>query len=161
MAEDGIAGPAGVFDLGDEPRRDPVDALARRALGQGDGGIGAGKGIEPMAQIAELHRTEPGPDPSGIAQLAGRIIIADEQGANTLPLAFRIAEADDDEFLAIAALDLEPGAAAPRTVGCVAALRDDAFQAEAARLAKNGRAVAGLVVAVAQDPLGLQRNDSA
>src|SRR5207248_480870 len=113
------------------------------------------------SQVAQLHRAEPGSDPSGIAQPAGRIIIADEKGAETLAAALGVGKTENDEFVAIAALDLEPGTASSRTIGRVPALRHDSFEAKAARLAKNGRTVSGLVIAVAQDPRRLQRIDLA
>src|SRR5262245_23977625 len=88
-------------------------------------------------------------------------MVADEKGAKALPAAFGVGKADDDDFVAIAALDLEPGAASSGAVGSIPALRHDAFYAEAVRLAKNRRAMSGLVIAVAQDPVRLQRDDLA
>src|SRR5215469_6342718 len=86
-------------------------------------------------------------------------MVAGQKGAKALALAFRVGKADDDDFLAVAAFDLEPAATAPGPIGCVAALRDDAFEAEAAGLAKNRRSLALLVVAVAQYTRSVLRND--
>src|SRR5207244_10587366 len=70
-----------------------------------------------------------------------------------------IGEADDHELLAIAAFDLEPAAAAPRSVRVGPALRDDALELEAAGLAQEGRAAIDLVIAVAQHSLRLPRDN--
>src|SRR5215469_15288081 len=86
-------------------------------------------------------------------------MVASQKGAKALALAFRVGKADDDDFLAIAAFDLEPAATAPGPIGCVAALRDDAFEAEAAGLVKNRRSLALLVVAVPQCTSSIVRND--
>src|SRR5216684_1307929 len=49
--------------------------------------------------------------------------------------------------------------AAPRAVGGVAALRNNAFEGEVACLAQKGRPAAGMVVAVAQYASRFRRND--
>src|SRR6266436_2922902 len=161
VAQDRVGGPAGKFDLGDKRWSNPMNALARSVLGQNDRRGARTESIEPFAQIGEPRCAEARADASCIPQCSRRIIVAGEQGAKALAPAFGIGEADDDKFVAIAAFDLEPGSAPPRAVRRIAALRDDAFEAKAGRLAKNGRALAGLVVAVAQNPLGLRRNDLA
>ena len=122
-------------------------------------GSGCAESLEPLVQLDQLRRIEAGADAAGVAQLALRVIIADEQRAKTLAAAFGIGVADHDELLAIAAFDLEPAAASPRPVGLGPPLRDDAFQLEAARLAQERRAAADLVIAVAQHALRLRRND--
>src|SRR6516162_8132963 len=159
MAQDRVSGPAGEFDLGDEGRADPMDTLARRLLGQGDGRGLDDQSVELFAQIGETLGAKAGADASRIAQCSRRVVVTGEKGAKTFALAFGVGKADDNDLLAIAAFDLEPSAAASLAVGRVAALGDDAFEAEAARLAKNGRTLARLVVAVAQYPLSVRRDD--
>src|SRR6516165_4195858 len=159
VAQDLIGGPAGEFDLGDESRLDPMDALARRLLRQDYRRVLDDQRVEPLAQIGETLGTKAGADASRIAQCSRRIVVTREEGAKALALAFRIGKADHGDFLTIAAFNLEPAAAAPGTIGRVAALGDDAFETEAARLTKNRRALALLVVAIAQHPRGLRSDD--
>src|SRR6516225_11110413 len=130
-----------------------MDTLARRLLGQGDGRGLDDQSVELFAQIGETLGAKAGVDASRIAQCSRRVVVTGEKGAKAFALAFGVGEADDDDFLAIAAFDLEPSATASRAVGRIAALRDDAFETEAARLAKHRRALALVVVAVAQHPL--------
>src|SRR5206468_8925014 len=101
-------------------------------------------------QSDQLRRIEPRADAAGIAQISLRIVITDDERTKAFPAAVGIGEADDHELLAIAAFDLEPAAAAPRSVRVGPALRDDALELEAAGLAQEGRAAIDLRIALAQ-----------
>src|SRR5260221_11260499 len=94
---------------------------------------------------------EAGADPAGIAQFAAVVVVAEEQRAEALARAAGIAEADDDELLAIAAFDLEPAPAAARHIGRVALLGDDAFEGVGAGVLEEFRTARILVIAIAQD----------
>src|SRR6185295_9730683 len=63
--------------------------------------------------------------------------IADEQRADAPPIGGRERKAADDQLFTSQAFDFDPVAAATRTIGPVATLGDDAFQAELARLAQE------------------------
>src|SRR5882672_913715 len=93
------------------------------------------------------------------AQRPSRIIIADEKGAEPLPTAFGVGKADDHEFVAIAAFDLEPARAAPRTIWQITAFGENTFEGVIARLAQKSRAAADMMVAEAQHALCIRRND--
>src|SRR5216683_39826 len=75
------------------------------------------------------------------------------------PAALGIGKTDDDELLAVAAFDLEPAAAAPRSIRIAPPLRNDAFEPETGSLAQKSRPETDLVIAVAQDALRMRRND--
>ena len=150
----------GEFDLRNELRLDPVHPFARDALRQRDRRIRHVPEISSRLRSSDqLRGIEPGADAAGIAQFSLRIVIADEERAEAFPAAVGIGEADDHELLAIAAFDFEPAAAAARPVGLGPALRDDALELEAAGLAKEVRPAIDLMIAVAQHPLRLPRND--
>src|SRR5579862_6707968 len=104
-------------------------------------------------QVGEQRVAKPGADATGVMQLAVPVVIAEQQGAKPLPLAFGIGEADDNELVALVAFDLEPVAAPPGAVGPVAALRDRAFEIVLAGMAEEVGAAPHLVVAVSDHAL--------
>src|SRR5207244_10446894 len=67
VPENGIGSPAGEFDLGDEPRFDPMHALARRPLWQTDGRLGPCEGVEPLSHIGAVRGAE---SRSGLSAIA-------------------------------------------------------------------------------------------
>src|SRR5260221_8782125 len=103
---------------------------------------------------------EAGADPAGIAQFAAVVVVAEEQRAEALARAAGIAEADDDELLAIAAFDLEPAPAAARHIGRVALLGDDAFEGVGAGVLEEFRTARILVIAIAQDAARLAGDEA-
>src|SRR6185437_5940204 len=106
--------------------------------------------IERFAQGAALCLREAGSDLAGIAQAAGIVVIADQNGADPMLARRRLDEAADDEFLALSAFALQPIGPAARPIGCVDALGDDPLEPEAAGVLEESRSLAGEMVAVAQ-----------
>ncbi len=133
-------------------QRDAVRELAHRPAAALDP-------VETLAQVDQLRIAKPGPDPPGIMQGACPVVIAEQQRADPLPSTGWIGKADHDELLPVDAFHLAPAVVAPRPIRPVAALRDDAFDPEAACLRKKSRAVAGVMVAVADHAVGIGRND--
>src|SRR5208282_395009 len=86
---------------------------------------------------------ETGADATGIAQLALRVMVANEQRAEPFAATFGIGEPDNNKLIAIAALDLEPATAPPRSVRLGSALGDNAFELVAGCLREKSRAVGG------------------
>ena len=127
--------------------------LRETPFGRATVGFGRERVSSLSVQLEQLRRIEAGADATGITQLALRVMVAHEQRTEAFAAAFGIGEPDDNKLLAIAALDLEPAAAPPRPVRLSPALRDDAFELVVACLCEKSRAVADLVVAVAQHPL--------
>ena len=103
---------------------------------------------ETVPHPLKLGDRHPGADAAGIDQsLSVRRVVAEQQRPDPMPAALRIAPADDDKFLPVEALGLQPGA----PVGLVPAvdpLRDDALQAALAGQTVEGRATADLMIAV-------------
>ena len=90
LAQNGVRGPSREFDLGDEARLDPMHALCARPLSaRRRSASGRARALEPLVQLDQLRRVEPGADAAGIAQSSLRVIIADEQRAEALPAAVR------------------------------------------------------------------------
>src|SRR5690606_14286304 len=83
---------------------------------------------------------EAGPDLAAVHQPAA-FVRAEQQGGERAPALVRGLVTADDELLAVAALDLEPGAAAPAGVAGIGALCDDAFAPLAAHLLQHARTV--------------------
>ena len=92
-----------ILDLGDKRRLGPMHVLGDGSLRQGLTGRSAShQPIEPRPQIRQPRVAEPGADAAGIAQVALPVVIAEEQRAEPLAAAGGIAEADDDELVAVA-----------------------------------------------------------
>src|SRR3954447_24556660 len=89
---------------------------------------------------------EPGAGSSCIDEFAVAIIAQDEC-AHAVNSIGRKGKAADDEFLLLVALQLEPVAAAARTVLALAEFGDDAFGAQLAGVREDFAGVAGEVVA--------------
>src|SRR5258705_6138351 len=102
------------------------DTLLRDTFRQGHRRSGSLEGIEAVLQLGEPRAVEPAPDAAGIAQFPGRVVIAEQQGAEAVPAALGVGKADDDELVPVEAFDLQPIGAAAGPVGLVAALRDGA-----------------------------------
>src|ERR1700739_3495442 len=111
--------------------------LERHALRQDGRRVAALQLGKPPVHLGELRVAEPGADATGVAQFAQRVVIAEQQRAESLALAGRLGEADNHEFVLVPALDLEPIGAAPGPKRSVAALRDDAFESVLADAAKH------------------------
>ncbi|KDS78493.1 hypothetical protein KM22_02777 [Bordetella bronchiseptica KM22] len=98
---------------------------------------------QPLAQRAQRGRAEARPHAARIAQLAA-LAQAHQQGAQVAARAGRFGIAADDEFLARAALQLQPALRAAGPVRRVQALADQAFQAQPAGFVP-GRLAFGVV----------------
>src|SRR5829696_8187040 len=112
MPQRAVARPLGERDLADEDRLHPLRASPFRALRRIDerGLVGEIR-VDPLAEIVQRLLVETGADLARVLE-ALAFVVADEQRAEAAvaPLAF--GEAADHELLALAALDLQPRAAA-------------------------------------------------
>ena len=158
MTDFPVAGPLGELHLGHESRLDPVRALRERAGRRGierrDADL---EGLEELAQptAERVVPTAAGADFPGEPQRFP-FVIPDEDGADTLARAFGLSEPADDEFLAPNALCLLPVVGPPPgPVRRCAALADDPFRAEAARVREHRGAVRLKVWSVANDTSAL------
>src|SRR6266404_8529207 len=129
-----------------------MDTLLRDTFRQGHRRSGSLEGIEAGPQLGEPRAVEPGSDAAGIAQFPGRVVIAEQQGAEAVPAALGVGKADDDELLAVEAFDLQPIGAAAGPIGLVTPLGDRAFEIVLAGLAVELVAVPLLMIAVADHP---------
>src|SRR6185436_5732477 len=89
-------------------------------------------------QLADIALIEAGPDFAEISELAV-LIGAGEQRAETVAF---LRPAADDDLLAAADLGFDPRADAPRAIGRVQLLGDDAFERHFARRLEHGIALA-------------------
>jgi hypothetical protein len=113
----------------------PAARLHGRRIERGLVGFDA---AQPLVQCAPGLRIPAGADAAGIAQHA--ILVIGQQHATDLAVGARaVGVANDDELLALRALQLEPAVTAPRDVGRVFLLDDDAFHAELARGLQHAR----------------------
>ena len=64
-----------------------------------------------MPQTCEFRLIDAAAHTAGVHEAAVGIVIGEQQGAEQRAPAFRVGPADDQEFLAIQAFDLEPQAA--------------------------------------------------
>ena len=119
-------------NFADQLRFDPMGFL--RYLGiRGEWAGARVQGAQLSAQLAQGLFTESGTHVAGVAQRAVFAVDAQQQRADAGARALRVGVAADDEFLPLAALELDPVGGAPRHIGRVSALGDHAFQAQAAR----------------------------
>src|SRR5690606_30140509 len=110
--------------------------------------------LEPLAQGAQARGIEAGARAPDVAQQAALVVHPEHERAEEGARAPRRREAAHQELLTAAALDLHPVAAAAAPVAGVAALRHDAFEAEAAGVRVEAGAVAAQMLAVAQSRVG-------
>src|SRR5690348_14510622 len=99
-----------------------------------------------LHHLLDRFRVEAGADLSDVAELALLLCREKKRAEAEALVAFR--PADDDEFLALDALDLEPVAGARALVGAARLLRDDALALLPAHLLEQGLALADHMVAV-------------
>ncbi len=104
--------------------------------------------LELLAKADEHRVRVAGADLARVDQ-ATTIVVADEEGADTVARAIGIGEAADHELLPLDALGLAPQERATRCVGLVGTLGDDAFEPAFAGEAEELGALANDVVAVA------------
>ncbi|MNS95994.1 hypothetical protein D3C72_1302750 [compost metagenome] len=109
---------------------DPVAANAARQVVERRGV--RHQRVELLAQRAEHRGVEAGADVAGVAQLALRVVHAQQQGAEPAAAALRVGKAADHELLPQRAFELDPRVGARADVGRVVALADHAFQLHAA-----------------------------
>ncbi len=117
------------------PRR-PASARpsgrARRAACSKNGVVSAGDRGERLLHRGERLLVEAAADAAGEAQVPGLVVDAEQQRADAGARALRVGPAADHELLALRALELDPGRAAPRHVGRVGALADHPLEAHPA-----------------------------
>ena len=126
VAQDAVAGELGKGDFANEAGLDPGRAPAGGSR-HIERGRGEGKRAHPLGQAVDHRRVEPGSDLADVAQSA-RVAHGEVKRAKAAPLVARL-PADDDKFLAIDALDLEPCARAGAAIRGAGLFRDDAFAA--------------------------------
>ena len=107
--------------------------------------------IEPGAQVERHLVREAGAHLAGEDQ-AFTFVVADEQRAETRAHPFGIGEAADDELLPLHAFRLHPAAVPSRAIRLIAPLRDDSFEARAARFLEKRVAAAVDVLGEADAP---------
>ncbi|MNY14326.1 hypothetical protein D3C86_1474980 [compost metagenome] len=115
-------------------RLEPVHALEFAPRGRVDHRrLFALQGLELLMNAVERRFGEPGADLARIAQLATVAVVQpQQQGTERAARALGIGVADDDELLAMLALELDPVAAAPGHIGRPEALADQPFHAHLA-----------------------------
>ncbi len=161
MAQSSGARPADELHLGHQFGPNPANALFQRVARN----LQAGRPrpferVQAGAQAREFVLGESRAHAAGIMQGAGGIVIAEVEGAQPGAAAARRGPAEHHEFLAAPAFQLHPPLAAAGTIGSIGALADDAFQPVFAGLATHPPGIAGVVVAVADQPLpGIQRSE--
>ena len=133
MPQPTVTRPLGKGDLRHELRLEPHRAFALLARHLLEGRACAFERLELPREPVEVRRIEAGADLAGIGELAV-LERAEQKRGERLALHVGTAIAADDEFLAARAFDLEPVLAAPRDVGPVGPLRDDAFEPRRAGL---------------------------
>src|SRR5580704_11262088 len=135
--------------LGDQAGLDPVHTGPRQLAAVERGTILLQAGQRRM-QAVQRSLAEAGADLSGVDELAGGVVVAQQQRAEPGAAPARVGEAADDEFLAGFALELQPVPGPAGPVGGVGALGDDPLPAAGARLPEIGLAVGVLVLGEAQ-----------
>src|SRR5271156_5926339 len=101
-----------------------------------------GERAQLVQQGRQLGYRHPRSGAAGIDQLAVVCVIPEQQRSERRARALRIGPADNDEFLAVQKLGLDPDAAVARQVGLVDLLRDHAFDAELRPFLGDARAIA-------------------
>src|SRR6056297_184586 len=139
MAKLAVVGPFRKSELADEARFDPRHALVAGRVDEWT--LVDGVFVESGAEFDEKLVVVAGADLACVAQVAVVIVIADQQGAEALALAFRLSEAGDDQFLAVVAFEFQPVAGAAVTIARVGPLGDDALPAFVAGLFEERFAV--------------------
>src|ERR1051326_7260817 len=107
-----------------------------------------GERLESMPEAFEFRVRNSRPCAARIAQLAGVVVVGQQQRPEAWARALWIGQTDHNEFLAVQAFRLYPQAPIAGRVGRVRALRDDAFNAEFARFGIEGWPTADVVIAV-------------
>ena len=145
VPQDAVVGELGEGDFGDELRLDPVRALAVGARHL-DRRLVDRERLHPLHQLLDQLGVEAGADLADIGELAAVLRRQQQRAEAAALVAFR--PADDDEFLALDAFDLEPVAGARAAVGRARLLRDDALAALLADRVEHLLAAADDMVAV-------------
>src|SRR5437868_4849572 len=146
MAKDSVAGEFGEGDFGDQLRLHPVSALAVSARHL-DGRLVDLERPHPLHEVIDQLSAEAGPHFSDISELTLVLGRKEERAEAEALIALR--PADDDELLALDALDLQPIARARAPVWRIRLLGDDALTA---RLAHGGEQL----VAAADDVIAIE-----
>ena len=134
--------PFGEANLYHQLGLDPRNIATAGRIAFGEWRTGLFQRLEAASQIKEHFTAEACADLSGIDEgLAVRLIIADQQSAESDARAFGSGEAADNELLAVEGLDLDPLTAASRNVAAVESLANYPFLAVAASLLEKACAV--------------------
>ena len=136
MTKLSIARPFGELNLSDEFRLDPMHIAAGQVGIRRKGTGGNQQRLQSLAEHLQRARIETGSDLSGIFEHAV-FKVSDQNRPEHNAAALRIAEAADDEFLAVLALELEPELASSADIWRIGVLGDDALPAVAACLLKG------------------------
>ena len=131
MAYRAVAGDFGKGHFRQQPRFEPVHRLELDTVGRIDHRrLFRLQGFELVVEAGQGRLGEPGADLAGVAQLtAGTVMQAQQQCAKCTARTLGISKADDDEFLPMLALELDPVAAAPGHVRRPQPLADQTFHA--------------------------------
>src|SRR5687767_14137058 len=113
MAQLAVRGPFSKPDLPDELRRKPVNAAHPRHIL--DRGRGTLDWRHPLSQLAQHAVVVARANLPGVLEMP-IVVVPHEQCPESLARTLWVGEADDDEFLLVDALELEPVAAAPGDV---------------------------------------------
>ena len=134
MAHDAVTGHLGKGDFSQQLRPQPVHTTRFGSGGRrGQGRAGDFQGLEPGMDAGQCRGIEAGTDLPGIAQLATVIVVqGQQQGTEAAAAAFGVGVADNHEFLALLALELDPVRATAAAVDTVSSLADQAFQLQPA-----------------------------
>src|SRR5205823_3410670 len=133
VAQHPVVGELAERDLGDELGFDPVRAFAVGARDL-DGSFGGFERLHPLHEILDQLGVEAGADLACVSELAFLLHREKQRAEAAALVAFR--PADDDEFLALDALDLEPIASPRSAIRSARLLRDNALAAHPADLAE-------------------------
>ena len=121
-------------------------APLRSGRGTSTAALAVAERLHPLHQILDQLGVKSRADLAGVGELA-LILHREKQRAEAAPLV-ALRPADDDEFLALDALDLEPVARPGAAVGRTGLLGDDALAAHPADLAEQLLSAADDVVAI-------------
>jgi len=153
VADLAVAGPLGELHFG-QPRLDPVRPFRERPGWRRVERRGVDlDGLEQSAELA-AERIVPAPTRANFPGEPERasFVVPDEDRPDAFARPFRIRESADHKLLAPNAFSFPPIVRArPGPVGCRAALADDAFRAEPARVGEHRPAVPVEVGGIAND----------
>ncbi|MNH12015.1 hypothetical protein D3C79_715460 [compost metagenome] len=134
MANHAVPGHLRIRNFCHQFRLEPMNSSGFSSGGwPGQGGLADFQGFEARLDTVERGGAKAGPDLAGITERAAvRVMQGEQQGTEAAAAPFGIGEPDDDELLALFALELDPVRAAPARIGTTGALADQPFELQAA-----------------------------